>query len=212
MSHKATSWLAGLDAALMGPSEFRVLFHLCDCHNPAQGCFPTQSYLIAMTGASNGTVNNALNLLEQKGLIQRHRERDGRSHRQKPTRYMLGFEIEKPQEPSPETGDGKTPKPSPETGDGAVSRKRAKPSPVYSKSRLQPTGEKPVIEPVINLRAQNADAIGQKKQDGICEFWAARINAGQSVTASAISIQTAQQMVARNLVDVKKLQLLGVAC
>ena len=56
MSHKATNWLASLDPGLLGHSEFRVLFHLCDCHNPSQGCFPTQSYLMAQTGASNGTI------------------------------------------------------------------------------------------------------------------------------------------------------------
>lgn len=90
----------------MSASEFRVLFHLCDCHNPSKGCFPTQAYLIANTGASNGTVNNALNSLEAKGLIQRQKGRDPKTKRQRPTHYILGFEIKKPQEPSPKTGDG----------------------------------------------------------------------------------------------------------
>ena len=115
MSHKATNWLSELDAEEIGPSEFRVLFHLCDCHNVARGCFPTQSYLIAKTGASNGTVNNALNALEAKGLIQRHRERDRQSMRLKPTRYILAFEMG---EPSPDSGDGSGCFPSPNSGDG----------------------------------------------------------------------------------------------
>ena len=106
MSHKATNWLSELDADEIGASEFRVLFHLCDCHNVARGCFPTQSYLIGKTGASNGTVNNALNALEAKGLIRRHRERDKLSKRLKPTRYILAFEMG---EPSPDSGDGHGP-------------------------------------------------------------------------------------------------------
>ncbi len=40
MSHEATNWLAKLPASNLIASEFRVLFRLCDCHNPAQGCFP----------------------------------------------------------------------------------------------------------------------------------------------------------------------------
>ena len=106
MSHKATNWLSELDADEIGASAFRVLFHLCDCHNVARGCFPTQSYLIGKTGASNGTVNNALNALEAKGLIRRHRERDKLSKRLKPTRYILAFEMG---EPSPDSGDGQEP-------------------------------------------------------------------------------------------------------
>lgn len=160
VSHKATQWLSEIDPAKLGNAEFRVLFHLCDCHNPSAGCFPTQAYLIGRCGVSNGTVNNALNALESKGLIQRHRERDGRSKRQKPTRYILGFEFAKPQGPTPDIGDGKGREPTPETGDGAVSNLRGEPTPISGVSRLQPTGEKPVKKPVIN---QRACASGQKK-------------------------------------------------
>ena len=132
MSHKATNWLSELDADEIGASEFRVLFHLCDCHNVARGCFPTQSYLIGKTGASNGTVNNALNALEAKGLIRRHRERDKLSKRLKPTRYILAFEMG---EPSPNTGDGHGPDRSAHSGGGqwdkasATSEERHEPDP-----------------------------------------------------------------------------------
>ncbi|MAY85569.1 MAG: hypothetical protein CML02_02425 [Pseudooceanicola sp.] len=133
MSHKATNWLSSLPAEALGNSEFRVLFHLCDCHNPSRGCFPTQEYLKEATGVSNGTLNNALNGLEAKKLIARHRSFDNKTRRQRPTRYLLGFELPKEGEPSPEfgdgpggdptpeTGDGTGQKPSPKTGDGAVS-------------------------------------------------------------------------------------------
>ncbi|WP_421998180.1 helix-turn-helix domain-containing protein [Roseovarius confluentis] len=144
MSHKATNWLAEIDPVKLGASEFRVLFHLCDCHNASQGCFPSQAYLRDRAGVSNGTVNNVLNSLEQKGLIQRHQSRDGKTKRQCPTRYILGFEMEKAQVPSPKSGDGKLPKPSPKSGDGAVSNSEADPSPISGPTRLQPTGEEPV--------------------------------------------------------------------
>lgn len=161
MSHKATTWLSSIPAASIGNSEFRVLFHLCDCHNPSQGCFPTQAYLLDACGVSNGTLNNALNALEAKGLIRRHRSWDGRTKRQKPTRYLLGFEIAAASgkgDPSPETGVGNageiSPKPSPETGVGAVSKKHPDPTPKKGVSRLQPTGEVTCKEPVNNRGGQ----------------------------------------------------------
>ena len=150
MSHKATNWLSSLTAEQLTNSEFRVLFHLCDCHNPSAGCFPTQAYLIRVCGVSNGTLNNALNGLEAKGHIRRHRERDGKTCRQRPTRYILGFEGEAAKAPTPETGDGRRQIPSPRSGDGAVSNLRGEPSPVSRGSRLQPTGERTCKEPVIN--------------------------------------------------------------
>lgn len=119
MSHKATNWLSSLNAHEIGNAEFRVLFHLCDCHNPSKGCFPTQAYLLNACAVSNGTLNNALNSLEAKGFIQRHRERDGRTRRQKPTRYVLAFERGDAGDPSPKTGDGEKAEPCPKTGHGA---------------------------------------------------------------------------------------------
>ena len=58
--------------------------------------------------------------------IRRHRAWDGAAKRQKPTHYMLGFEIG---EPSPKSGDGNP----------------TEPSPIWGPSRLQLAGEKPVI-------------------------------------------------------------------
>lgn len=142
MSHKATNWLAEIDPHLLGASEFRVLFHLCDCHNASAGCFPSQAYLRDRAGVSNGTVNNVLNALEAKGLIVRRRGRDKRTKRQCQTRYILGFEMEKPQEPTPKSGDG------------SVSNSEADPTPIQGPTRLQPTGE----EPVSNLEITCADA------------------------------------------------------
>lgn len=144
MSHAATHWLAELPPEQMTHGEFRVLFHLCDCHNASMGCFPKQSYLRAHTGLSNGGLNKALGCLEQKGLIRREQERDQRTNRQKPTRYILGFEIEAAQKPSPLSGAGKPA--------NSVSTFDAVPSPLSEGFRLHRSGdvykEEPVREPV----------------------------------------------------------------
>lgn len=206
MSHKATNWLASIAPDLLGHSEFRVLFHLCDCHNPSQGCFPTQAYLMTMTGASNGTVNNALNSLQQKGLIQRHREFDGVTKRQKPTRYTLGFEIEKPDDPSPNFGDGKAPKPTPNSGDGAVSNSEADPSPTERPTRLQPTGE----EPVSNLERTSARGAKRANLSKIARFWIDRILDGKGVTLSAIKEPVLQEIRESGLLTEEHLMAHGI--
>lgn len=140
MSHAATHWLATVPPAEMTHGEFRVLFHLCDCHNASMGCFPKQVYLRDHTGLSNGGLNKALGELERKGLLRREQCRDERTNRQKPTRYILGFEI------------SETQKPSPLSGGGAVSTSDAVPSPLSRGSvstGVEPyTKEEPVKEPV----------------------------------------------------------------
>ena len=180
MSHKATNWLAEIEPPRLSASEFRVLFHLCDCHNASAGCFPSQAYLIDRTGASNGTVNNALNALEQKGLIQRHRSRDGKTKRQRPTRYILGFEITKPQEPSPISGDGNSSDPSPISGGGAVSNSGADPSPISGPTRLQPTGEEPVSNQKITFAGVRAKASDNPMVDRAAQRAVERFRSGHT--------------------------------
>ena len=134
MSHKATSWLAGLRG--LKPGEFVVLFHLCDCHNPSQGCFPSQKYLMDRASISNGSLNNQLNALEKKGLIQRVKSVDPTTKRQRPTHYILGFDIDETQEPTPKVGDG------------ADSKKQPDPTPNMGPTRLQKMETNLVREPV----------------------------------------------------------------
>jgi hypothetical protein len=222
MSHKATNWLSELEASQVGASEFRVLFHLCDCHNAARGCFPTQAYLMDKTGASNGTVNNALNALEAKGLIRRHRTRDGVSKRQKPTRYILAFEMAEAPDPSPKSGDGNTPDPTPKTGDGAVSNLEGDPSPISGATRLQPTGEEPVSnqkrtksrsseKPDFKKKPPSTDdGFSEKKADLTAQFWAEQIAAGKRIPTTAISSTMAQRMLRMDLVKPEQLRAAGV--
>lgn len=208
MSHKATNWLASLDAQGVGASEFRVLFHLCDCHNPSQGCFPTQGYLMDVTGVSNGTLNNALNALEGKGLIRRHRTFDGKTKRQKPTRYTLGFEMQKQADPTPISGDGTAsesdpdsdPDPTPISGDGADSNSDPDPTPISGQSRLQPTGEEPVKEPVINQRVRGMAAEFGENTVASARFWANAIRSGKHVPQTAISAQVERCILAGKMI------------
>lgn len=208
MSHKASRWVFELPADTVSNSEFRILCHLADCHTVQHGCFPSQAYLRAATGVSNGTLNNALKALERKGLIRRHRIWDKGSKRQLPTRYILGFELEEPQGPSPETGDGKTGGPSPETGDGAVSNSDPKPSPISGRSRLQPTGEVTCKEPRKNSAA---GAEGPEKQPrDLVTIWADQVRMHSGFAANHVNPSMAREMLGRKLVTEDDLQSCGI--
>jgi hypothetical protein len=210
MSHKATTWLASLPAGSLSNAEFRVLFHLCDCHNASGGCFPAQAYLLENTAVSNGTLNNALNGLEARGLIRRHRTHDAATFKRRPTHYTLGFEMDGDQgvdevaEPSPVSGDGngvkKRARHLQSTGVGAISKKTAKPSPKNGQSHLQPTGDKPVIEPVRNRAAQKNTGSQGVDLTATAMKWKAKIEAGSGVPASVL-----------NPAMIEALQAVGVA-
>ncbi|MAQ82233.1 MAG: hypothetical protein CMH12_03260 [Maritimibacter sp.] len=212
MSHKANRWLADLDPASLSNSEFRILFHLCDCHNPSAGCYPSQEYLLRATGVSNGTLNNALKAMEGRGLVRRERRFDGRTKKQLSTLYVLGFELSDPEEPSPETGYGPTPDigdgPTPKTGDGADSKKTAIPSPKNGRSRLQPTGDEPVKNQKGTRRALPP---GGKTLEGAAHFWAAKIADPEAyVPPSAVSLALAEFMLREGLVGREALRQRGI--
>ncbi|MZR15045.1 MarR family transcriptional regulator [Maritimibacter sp. DP07] len=155
MSHSATHWLATIPADQLSASEFRVLFHLCDCHNPSHGCFPTQAYLIERAGVSNGTLNTALRSMEDRGLIQRKRRYDDKEKKRLPTRYVLGFE--RTTDHTPNSGD------------------RARPnsnldhdlSPIQDTTYLQPTGDKPVRNREVTGKGRKSD----QQSFGFSEEW-----------------------------------------
>lgn len=90
MSHDATSWAFRQKG--LRPSAKLVLLALADCHNPVYGCFPSQAFLADVCEINRDTVNEALSLLEEKGLIRRERSVDPVTRRQRSTRYKLAFE------------------------------------------------------------------------------------------------------------------------
>jgi len=130
MSHKATGWLA--DVENVTPSEFRILFILCDCHNPSKGCFPSQGYLKTKSGMSNGSINNQLKSLEGKGLITRKKRTNPQTKQIMSTMYILGFDLLKP---------------TPNSGEVAFSNLDPKPSPKNGQSLLQNLETNLVKEP-----------------------------------------------------------------
>jgi hypothetical protein len=147
MSHFATNWaiqLRGLEAATKV-----LLWHLADCHNPAQGCFPTQAYLADRSELSRATVNRHLSILEQRGLIARERFFDVVRQCQLPTRYHLACEPDFEQHRNrlsalPRRGL----KPCRNSGHGAESQDSNKPSLKFEESRVSNCDTNPIIEPV----------------------------------------------------------------
>lgn len=139
MSHEATNWAVRQRG--LSPATKIVLWHLADRHNPDHGCFPEQARLAADCEMSRSSLNNHLNALEERGLIRRIRRVDPTSHKQMSTRYILGFEEDFTQRPSPNSGHGNPQKPCPNSG----------------KSRVQNLDTNSVREPVITKHAREAD-------------------------------------------------------
>ena len=141
MSHKATNW--AIQQRGLSPVTKLVLWHLCDRHNPDYGCFPSQDQLAADVEISRASLNVHLEKLQAAGLIRRERRVDEATHRQKSTRYILGFEDDFHAEPCPESGHGNGQKPCPD----------------FAKSRVQNLDTNLVREPVTTT-ARDAGASG----------------------------------------------------
>ena len=183
MSHAATNWAIqqrGLD-----PAVKIVLWHLADCHNPAQGCFPTQKYLAENAELSRASVNRHLAALEAKGLIVRERRFDPVRQRQLETRYYLACEPDfeahrrridagpvRGKKPCLRDGHGAEHQmpvePCLRDGHGAVSQIPVEPCLRASESRVSTCDTNPVKEPV-REPSSRASAVAGGRFD---EFWA----------------------------------------
>ncbi|MEM9845003.1 MAG: helix-turn-helix domain-containing protein [Pseudomonadota bacterium] len=217
MSHKATMWLAGIEPARMTPGAFRVMFHLCDCHNPSQGCFPSQKYLREMTGLSHSGLNKILGQLEADGLISRHQQVDQQTRKQRPTRYMLAFEdgfkstaktASNDPEETPQNGGKNRGEPGPLSGHGPESTFGPIPSPLGEQSRVHRGGHKPVKEPVREPRARNRRP--STAPDPLIG-WAQKVRRGSGWVKAHITADMARQMLGRKLVQEDQLRALGIA-
>lgn len=96
MSAKGIFWLSRLSAEGIKNGAFRVLFHLAQSHSddkdPRIACFPSQATLMKRSGLSNGSLNNALNDLEEAGFIRRRRTTIKGTAKQR-TFYILGCDF-----------------------------------------------------------------------------------------------------------------------
>ena len=175
MSHAATNW--AIQQRGLNPVTKLVLWHLCDRHNPDFGCFPSQDQLAADVEISRASLNVHLEKLQAAGLIRRERRVDEATHRQKSTRYILGFEDDFHAGPCPESGHGNGQKPCPD----------------FAKSRVQNLDTNLVREPVTTT-ARDAGASGDLEAaclaacgPGLSEAARAEITATGSVIAGWIA-------------------------
>ena len=227
MSHTALVWLATVPADLTNSTEFRVLFHLCNCHNSKTDlCNPTQALLSKRVGVTRSTVNAALSALEARGLVERHQSVDD-ARRQRPTTYSFAFDrvfAVSGEQDIPVSGQSDTeraepcPKSTPSrvrsAGHGAVSDLTAEPCPKSAQSRVRPVGHKPVNKSKNNPQAgapahEGARDAAPSSVD-LPAFWAEKLNTGKFVASSAISAGLAREMLNRNLVTHDRLRAAGI--
>jgi hypothetical protein len=149
MSHKATMWavtVRGISCA-----EARVLWHLADCHNPVEGCFPSQEYLAEACEIDERSVRRNLLSLKAKGLVNWCEQREGKYR--KNNRYALAFEVGFVSGAGDfEAGNLSGSENGASTGQNCTFEPDI--SVVLNRT---PESSKPVIEPVINLKAGARD-------------------------------------------------------
>ncbi len=201
MSVPALIWLGGLDARDLKHSEFRVLFRLCWHHNdekaPNKACFPSQETLRTGAGVSNGTLNNALNSLEARGLIKRKRStKPGSAERR--TYFLFPFNSPPKEDQTPRTGvsSSEVVKLTPHDNDANSEE---------SASKLQPVGEDKKRK-----KKNSRETPSAKSDSDVAGFWADKIRNGNYVPKNAVTLAIAQEMIARELVTIEMLEEIGV--
>lgn len=152
MSHKGTNWavtVRGISCA-----EARVLFHLSDCHNPVEGCFPSQEYLAEACEIDERSVRRHLISLRAKGHVNWTEKRNGKYREN--NRYSLAFEAGfKPADPDdlPDNLSGSNP----EVSTGQNEPFEPDNFDVLNRT-MESSKEKPVIEPVMLTEREGACA------------------------------------------------------
>ncbi|MCB1462120.1 MAG: helix-turn-helix domain-containing protein [Nitratireductor sp.] len=140
MSHVATKWAFDQPEIHpdMKPAEWAVLIVLADCHNPVNGCFPSQDFISRKTNIKERSVRDQLARLRERGLIDWDEARDG--NRRGSNRYFLAFEDGF----QPANFAGRESASSPVSG-GKSERFEPANSDSFNRQNLPPN---PVIEPV----------------------------------------------------------------
>ncbi len=155
MSHAATRW--AIRQKGLKPTTKIVLWQLCDHHNDELGCFPSQKTLAEECEISRSTLNLHLDELEARGLIKRVSEVDERTKRQRPTRYILEFEMDESRVRNPDNAVSENhTRAVPEIRTEAVSDFGEKPCPIFDESRVRNPDTNPVREPLAQPSAWNA--------------------------------------------------------
>ena len=162
----------------------------CDCNSRLQAtALHRPGFVMAQIGPVAPLPKTA------NGSVQSPRSGDGNRAKQSP-RSGDGNRAK----PSPNSGDGNGVEPSPESGDGAVSNLRGEPSPIWRPSRLQPTGEKPVInQERTSARERSAPFLGPTLGQAAVPQTGA-VEVGTSTTATVASAGMATPILRVNLV------------
>ncbi|TIO39520.1 MAG: helix-turn-helix domain-containing protein [Mesorhizobium sp.] len=156
MSHAATKWAFDQPELHrdMKPSEWAVLMVLADCHNPVNGCFPSQDYICSKTNLGERAVRDQLANLRERGLIAWDAAREGQ--RRGSNRYRLGFEADF--QPAKSAGR----KDAVSTGENAPSQPAE--SDALNRQNLPPN---PVREPVKEPEEREARDADEEKPEGL---------------------------------------------
>ena len=229
MSHKASAWLFELPSSAMSSAEFRVMCHLCDAHNSkrdtATACFPSQERLREATGLSNGGLNNSLNALELRGLIQRIRGTDPGTPTQR-TYYILGFDMAESQEQTPLSGvcanstfeganstfqGGKLHL----SGDYPVSNLQEEPKDENDRDSEQKKDARPkTTSSVEKSKSAESEKAPLASIENDPQAWlralAEVINSGKYVAPSAVNNKTRDELLAAGLVTAERLRELQI--
>jgi hypothetical protein len=153
VSHAATKWAFDQPEQHrdMKPSEWAVLMVLADCHNPVNGCFPSQDYICSKTNLGERAVRDQLARLRERGLINWDAAREG--GRRGSNRYRLGFEPDF--QPAKSAG----------SSDEAPTGENAPDQPADSdSSNRQNLPPNPVREPVKEPEREGAGARAEESQ------------------------------------------------
>ncbi len=193
MSHKATMWavtVRGISCA-----EARVLWHLSDCHNPVEGCFPSQEYLSDACEIDVRSVRRCLDSLRGKGLVNWSEQRDGKYR--KNNRYALAFEDGF----HPASAEDQADKMSGSNDASTGQNSQFEPDKSDSLNRT-PESSKPVIEPVREPSERERDASEEDAKKILRDFkrwyptWPTYIGDSEDAAQKAFFALTAEERAA----------------
>lgn len=170
MSHAATKWAFDQPEVHrdMKPSEWAVLMVLADCHNPVNGCFPSQDYICSKTNLSDRAVRNQLGKLRERKLVAWEAARE--EGRRGSNRYSLSFE----EDFLPANPAGSQPEESAGSSTGKIEHEQPA---NFDQSNRQNLPTNPVREPVREPVDETAREVSSAEEGQLRQAAGASINA-----------------------------------
>lgn len=155
MSHAATKWAFDQPEihSDMKPSEWAVLVVLADCHNPVNGCFPSQDYICRRTNLGERAVRDQLTRLRERGLIDWDCARE--NGRRGSNRYRLSFEPDFQPAKSAGSSTGEIVQEQPADSD-SFNRQNLPPNPVREPVREPLSAQAREKEPDVGIEDRKA--------------------------------------------------------